>query len=239
MRTMEPLRTAASLPQPAPKKTLQAFATRPPHWGTNKKAPRLSRRSKSGSWSEHLSDRRRGDPDLGRERHGLRSRAADDRRHPDGRRGSRPRPLDDLLVVVGRFRRRAAPDHLRRGWPTRLVLRSEFRTERRPLGPPLVLFGKRQLERERRTAAAIGLDPDPAAHPAHDLAADVEAQARAADPAREIRVEAIELLEDPLVLGGRDSESPVPDGEAHTPFERLQLELDPAAVGRVLDRVLD
>ena len=86
---------------------------------------------------------------------------------------------------------------------------------------------------------AIGLDPDPAAHPAHDLAADVEAEARAADAAREIRVEAIELLEDPLVLGGRDSESPVADGESHTPLDRLQLELDPAAVRGVLDRVLD
>ena len=32
---------------------------------------------------------------------------ADDRRDPDGRRRTRPRALDDLLVVVGRLRRRA------------------------------------------------------------------------------------------------------------------------------------
>src|SRR5262245_16756967 len=70
---------------------------------------------------------------------------------------------------------------------------------------------ERELGDERRPARAARLDPDPAAHPVEELTADVEAEARAADTAREVGVEAIELLEDPHVLGGRDAETLVPD----------------------------
>ena len=106
-----------------------------PAFGGTRSTQPSTRRTGNGSWSQHLSDRRRGDPYLGRERVGLGSRAADDRRHPDGRRGPRPRALDDLLVVLGRLRRRAAPDDdVRRGRPARTSYSRhlQLRSKRRP-----------------------------------------------------------------------------------------------------------
>ena len=96
---------------------------------------------------------------------------------------------------------------------------SSLHTKRRPPGR-LFRSGERQLEREGRAARPAPTRPDPAAHAADDLAADVEAEAGAADAAREVRVEAEELLEDPLVLGGRDAEPAVADGEADAPVTR-------------------
>src|SRR4051812_27349232 len=61
-----------------------------------------------------------------------------------------------------------------------------------------------QLDRERR-AAGIRLDADRPVHAGHELAADVEAEACAADAAAHVRVEADELLEDPLLLALRDA----------------------------------
>src|ERR671915_1780104 len=99
--------------------------------------------------------------------------------------------------------------------------------------------GARQLEEERRAASLALLDPDAAAHPADELAADVQAQPRAADAAEHLRVEAVELLEDARQLLGRDAEALVQHAETHHAVGRLRAELDPAAVGGVLDRVLD
>ena len=65
-----------------------------------------------------------------------------------------------------------------------------------------------------RSARSARLDPDPATHPLEELTADVQAKAGAADPTGEVRVKAIELLEDPHVLGPRDAEALVLDGEA-------------------------
>src|SRR5207237_8542158 len=58
----------------------------------------------------------------------------------------------------------------------------------------------RQLDREGRATARRRVDPDAAVHPLDELPADVESQAAAADAVRLRRVEAVELLEDPLVL---------------------------------------
>src|SRR5258707_13365410 len=73
---------------------------------------------------------------------------------------------------------------------------------------------RRQLHVELRAATAVGLDPDPAVHPVHELAADVEAEARAADAERQVRVEPEELLEDPVPLAGGHAEAFVRDAEA-------------------------
>ena len=90
--------------------------------------------------------------------------------------------------------------------------------------------GEGELERERRATARLGLDAHAPTHPAHDLAGDVEAEPRTAHPAGEVRVDAEELLEDPLVLGGRDSEPAIADGEAGVSVLGLDLQLDsPAA----------
>src|SRR6185437_1002345 len=45
--------------------------------------------------------------------------------------------------------------------------------------------GDRQLEEERRAAASVRDDPDAAVHARHELAGDVEPEARAADAPRE------------------------------------------------------
>src|SRR5689334_1249046 len=64
-----------------------------------------------------------------------------------------------------------------------------------------------QLERERGALVGLRLDPDVAVHRPHQLAADVEAEARPADPAPVVGIEAVELVEDPLLLAGRDPEA--------------------------------
>src|SRR3954470_3363123 len=72
----------------------------------------------------------------------------------------------------------------------------------------------RDLDVEGRAGAAVGLDPDAAVDPAHELAADVEAETGAADAAAHIGVEAVELLEDPPLLAWGDPEAGVRDREA-------------------------
>src|SRR4029079_1678484 len=98
---------------------------------------------------------------------------------------------------------------------------------------------ERQLERECRAAPRVGLDADAAAYAAHDLARDVEPEAGAADTAREVRVEAEELLEDPLVLRRGDADAAGAHDAADAAIGRLELELDETAVRGVLDGVLD
>src|SRR5207244_2223196 len=67
----------------------------------------------------------------------------------------------------------------------------------------------------------------------------VEAEAAAADTARQLRIEAVELLEDSLSLAGGNADALVADGEAYERVDSRDLDGDPAAAGRVLDRVLD
>ena len=68
----------------------------------------------------------------------------------------------------------------------------------------------RQGERERRPAALLGLDPDPAAVLLDDVAGDRQAEARAAAPdARP--VDLVEPLEDPRLVGLRDADAVVLD----------------------------
>ena len=123
----------------------------------------------------------------------------------------------------GFARRRAPDDDLRRRRAARLGTQSSsvFRSsERRPRAASS-RSRERQLERERRAAAGLRLDADPAAHPPDELARDVEAEAGAADTAREVRVEPEELLEDPLLLGGRDPETAVAHREADASVDLL------------------
>src|SRR5512132_2578326 len=87
--------------------------------------------------------------------------------------------------------------------------------------------GERQLDEEGRTDALGRLDPDGAAHPPDQLAADVEAETRAADGAGHVR-EAVELLEDPLLLGLRNADPFVAYGHAQAGPTRLEPHLDAA-----------
>src|SRR6266540_2268810 len=99
--------------------------------------------------------------------------------------------------------------------------------------------GNREVEPERRAAAEVRGDLDLTAHSSHELAADVEAEAGAADAARQIRIEPVELLEDPLVLVDGDPEPFVLDREADPVVVPLESNVDPAAARGVLDGVLD
>src|SRR5207342_3025001 len=78
----------------------------------------------------------------------------------------------------------------------------------------LLRDGGGQLDDERRPLAECRFDPDLSVHAPDELAADVEAEAGAADAASHVRVEPIELLEDPPVLRGWDPEAFVDDREA-------------------------
>src|SRR4029077_4213972 len=82
-------------------------------------------------------------------------------------------------------------------------------------------------------------DPDAAIETADELAADVEAEARAADAAGHVRVEPVELLEDPAALRDGDSEALVRHRPAHAALAAGHLDLDRPAVRRVLDGILD
>src|SRR5581483_9816671 len=72
-----------------------------------------------------------------------------------------------------------------------------------------------QLDPEGRAVAVARVDADPPVHPADELAADVEAEAGAADTAVQMGFETVELLEDPLLLVRRDTVTAVRDLEAY------------------------
>src|SRR4029450_1268793 len=87
-----------------------------------------------------------------------------------------------------------------------------------------------QLEIERRALADLRLDADRAAHPAHELAADVEPEPGAARHGPVLRVGAVELLEHSLVLAGGDPHPLVAHLGAHPGLGRPGAHLDRAAV---------
>src|SRR5438067_13536627 len=96
-----------------------------------------------------------------------------------------------------------------------------------------------ELEKERRALVAVRLDPDATAHAADQLLADVEAEAGPSHAPDHLRVGAVELLEDPVLVLGRNPKPLVLHGEANGAVVLVDLDLDVAALGRVLDRVLD
>src|SRR6185437_10782906 len=113
------------------------------------------------------------------------------------------------------------------------------------VAPALGGFGSRgdglrgELERRRRAEARLGLDPDPPAHRADEFPADVEPEPRAADSTSLVRIEAVELLEDPLLLAERDPQALVSDGEAQPLPDARDRHVDATSRRRVLDRVVD
>ena len=96
-----------------------------------------------------------------------------------------------------------------------------------------------RLNHECRALAGLGLDAEPATHPARQLAGDVEAQAGAARQARELRARPVELLENPLALARRNSRPRVADRDGDEPVARPRRDPHgaPAVLGGVVDEV--
>ena len=90
--------------------------------------------------------------------------------------------------------------------------------------------GERKLHDEGRALAFFRADGEPTIHPADELAADVEAEPRPADAARELGIDPVELAEDPLLLPVGDAEALVRDREPEVRGVRLDADLDRAAV---------
>ncbi len=97
--------------------------------------------------------------------------------------------------------------------------------------------GERHLDRELRSAADRRGDLDLVVEHARDALHDREAEP---EPARHLGalVEAMEFLEDRLLLGARDAEPGVVDVDAQPPPPAPAADQH-AALGRVLDRVRD
>src|SRR5215211_3896876 len=96
--------------------------------------------------------------------------------------------------------------------------------------------GKRQLDKECRADSLTRFDPDRPPHPSDQLAADVEAETGAGDCDAHVR-EAVESLEDPLLLGLRNANALVADGYAKAGPPRFESDLDTAGATRILDCV--
>src|SRR5581483_4676514 len=97
----------------------------------------------------------------------------------------------------------------------------------------------RQRHGERRAGVGRRLHGQRAVQPLDDLLADVEAEPGAADAAAHLHVEAVELLEDALLLGGGYPDALVDDGDLDALRFFRDEDVHPAPVGPVLDRVLD
>src|SRR6266536_1508872 len=98
--------------------------------------------------------------------------------------------------------------------------------------------GPRQLDHERRAGARRRADVEPTAHALHELARDVEAEPGASLGPRQLRPGAVELLEDPLLLGERDAGAGVGDEDEDGAVVRLDADAH-RAVAAVFDRVVE
>ena len=66
------------------------------------------------------------------------------------------------------------------------------------------------------------------------FAADVKAETAATDAAAHVRVDAVELLEDQPLLGDRDAETLVADGDIERTVTYLQVDLNASSRGEYL-----
>src|SRR6266550_5308995 len=108
-----------------------------------------------------------------------------------------------------------------------------------PVLPRFGLGSRRNLHVEDGALRAVRLDPDSPMHAPDELARDVEAQTGASDPPGHVRVEPVELLEDPALLRGWDAEPLIGDGEAHVLAGSLKADVDVPARRRILDGIVE
>src|SRR4051812_33362826 len=96
----------------------------------------------------------------------------------------------------------------------------------------------RQCDAERRAFARRRFNRERSVQPVDDLAADVEAEPGATDAAAHLGIEPVELLEDPLLLRGRDPDSLVDDVDLRGVIRARDEDVDASAFRGVLHRVL-
>src|SRR6266511_2838936 len=94
----------------------------------------------------------------------------------------------------------------------------------------------RQLDDERCPGAGLGVELKTAAHALGELARDVQPETRSTRRARELRVGAIELLEDSLLIGQADSRTSVGDTDPDHAVRTVRMDLH--RTGAVLDGVV-
>src|SRR3954447_7707134 len=101
------------------------------------------------------------------------------------------------------------------------------------------LWRPRQYDAEGRAFFRGRSNRERSVQSVDDLAADVETETRPADPTAHLGIEAVELLEDPLLLRGGDPYPLVDDVDLRCVVRTGDQEIDAAAPGRVLHRILD
>src|SRR5207248_2206772 len=101
--------------------------------------------------------------------------------------------------------------------------------------PRRLRLGARQLEAERRAGAWERAQAETSAHSLGELPRDVEAETRSSRRAPQLRIAAIELLEDPLLFHNRDAAAAVGDADPHDAIRLVDVHADRRAA--VLDRV--
>src|SRR5947208_13386388 len=97
--------------------------------------------------------------------------------------------------------------------------------------------GLRKLDDERRAGAELGVELQAASHALGELASDVEPEARAARRTCELRIGAIELLEDLRLVGEGDPRPRIDDADPDHTVRAVGLDLERA--GAVLDGVVE
>src|SRR6266508_6018720 len=84
----------------------------------------------------------------------------------------------------------------------------------------------RQFDDERRAGTRVRANLEVAAHPLHELAGDVEAEAGAARRTGQLGARAVELLEDPLLLRERDPGAGIGHEDAYDTVGGLDANVD-------------
>src|SRR2546426_489705 len=95
----------------------------------------------------------------------------------------------------------------------------------------------RQRERERRAATDLALDPQPAAVELDEAPRQRQPESGALALARVVGPDLTELLEDRVVVVGRDANAGVADGDLDRPVGEMGGDADASALGGELDRV--
>src|ERR1700733_15749304 len=100
------------------------------------------------------------------------------------------------------------------------------------------LGGKRYGEEKLRAVADSALPPQPAAVGFDDVLGDRQTKPCAAGLARTRGIDAVETLEDPLLVGKRNTHACVAHGDHGLARTRSRADADTAALRRIMHRIV-